>query len=84
MAHSCPECDQACYCGGDIDDVLLEDGEDACTHCADGDGDDSDEDYLDPPCIDDPVYACPDCEHPNQFGELCFTCATDRGEQPYA
>lgn len=20
MAHSCPDCDEVCYCGGDIDD----------------------------------------------------------------
>jgi hypothetical protein len=35
MAHSCPTCDEVCYCNGDIDDVLLDD-EDAiagCTHC---------------------------------------------------
>jgi hypothetical protein len=35
MAHSCPDCDQICYCGGDIDDVLLEDGAINCTHCDD-------------------------------------------------
>jgi hypothetical protein len=36
MAHSCPECNQACYCNGDIDDILFgEDSEEAllCTHC---------------------------------------------------
>lgn len=33
--HSCPECGQACYCGGDIDDVELEGGEDDCLHCDD-------------------------------------------------
>jgi hypothetical protein len=33
VAHSCPDCGQACYCGGDIDDILLEEGEMACTHC---------------------------------------------------
>ena len=37
MAHSCPECNSACHCGGDVDDVLFEDEEhiQGCTHCAD-------------------------------------------------
>jgi hypothetical protein len=26
------------------------------------------------PEIDDTVKACPDCETPNQFGELCNRC----------
>ena len=35
MAHSCPECGMACYCGSDIDDCLFDNEEDviACTHC---------------------------------------------------
>jgi len=39
VAHSCPDCGQACYCGGDIDDIFLEDedsldeAELMCTHC---------------------------------------------------
>jgi hypothetical protein len=35
MAHSCPDCGQACYCGGDIDDIFFEDSEEAmgCVHC---------------------------------------------------
>jgi hypothetical protein len=34
MAHSCPNCGQACYCGGDIDDAFdVDDSEDYCTHC---------------------------------------------------
>lgn len=24
MAHSCPDCDQLCHCGGDIDDCELD------------------------------------------------------------
>ncbi len=33
--HSCPVCDQACYCGGDIDDIDAGDDEayENCTHC---------------------------------------------------
>jgi hypothetical protein len=35
MAHSCPDCGQACYCGGDLDDCLFDDtvAADLCTHC---------------------------------------------------
>jgi hypothetical protein len=35
MAHNCPECDQVCYCGGDIDDIVMSGTpeEVACTHC---------------------------------------------------
>ena len=36
MAHSCPDCGSACYCGGDIDDILFEEGnvhEIGCMHC---------------------------------------------------
>lgn len=36
MAHSCPDCDEACYCGGDIDDIFFDDidAELNCTHCS--------------------------------------------------
>lgn len=35
MAHECPDCGLACYCGGDIDDILLDDDDavNGCTHC---------------------------------------------------
>jgi hypothetical protein len=35
VAHSCPDCGEACYCGGDIDDLFFEDSEEAirCAHC---------------------------------------------------
>jgi len=34
MAHTCPECGQMCYCGGDIDDCLNDFDEDVinCQH----------------------------------------------------
>jgi len=32
------------------------------------------DDYYDEPDIDDLVRFCPDCETPNQFGELCNRC----------
>ena len=37
MAHSCPECGCTCYCGGDIDDINLDDpaAVQACTCCSD-------------------------------------------------
>jgi hypothetical protein len=39
MAHSCPTCGQVCYCGGDLDDILLEDTEEEeqCGRCSDKD-----------------------------------------------
>ncbi len=47
--HSCPICNQACYCGGDIDDIDTGDteAEDNCTCCAEGDGEDDGEYYDD-------------------------------------
>lgn len=40
--HDCPDCYSACYCGGDIDDMLLEGTveEQRCTHCQGGSADD--------------------------------------------
>jgi hypothetical protein len=32
--HTCPDCGQACYCGGDIDDIPCDEAAaDACLHC---------------------------------------------------
>lgn len=38
----------------------------------------------DPPDVDDSVKCCPECEKPNQFGELCQSCIDDisREEHP--
>lgn len=35
MAHSCPDCGSACYCGGDIDILFDDDSDEAvgCTCC---------------------------------------------------
>jgi len=30
--HECPDCGQACYCGGDIDDCLVYSYVPDCTH----------------------------------------------------
>jgi len=30
------------------------------------------------PDHDDTVHCCPDCERPNQFGELCPSCERER------
>jgi len=48
MAHTCPECGQACYCGGDIDDCCIDDDEAVirCTCCPEGELDDDDGDTL--------------------------------------
>ena len=32
----------------------------------------------DEPIHDDGVFCCPDCERPNQFGELCAECERER------
>jgi hypothetical protein len=32
------------------------------------------DDYYDEPDVDDSVRFCPECETPNQFGELCDRC----------
>lgn len=48
MAHSCPECDQCCHCGGDVDDCII-DGNEAqmkCNHCP-WDGVESDDEDID-------------------------------------
>lgn len=42
MAHSCPDCYSTCYCGGDIDDCVL-DFEDDVIHC---------KHYLRPECTE--------------------------------
>ncbi len=48
MAHSCPVCGLACYCGGDIDDAFDVDldAEGDCVHCL-GKDEDDDEDCFD-------------------------------------
>jgi hypothetical protein len=33
------------------------------------------------PDIDDSVKCCPDCERPNQFGELCASCEQEQSIQ---
>jgi hypothetical protein len=57
--HSCPECDQACYCGGDIDDIDAGDSaaEAGCTHCCDLPEKDYGEDFDYDPADDDPYGA---------------------------
>ena len=54
MAHTCPECGQACYCNGDIDDCLnqFEDDVNNCVHylspsCQNGEDDYEPGDYDD-------------------------------------
>lgn len=50
MAHTCPNCGEVCYCGGDIDDCEF-DGTDEqfnCTHCPDGLDEEGDNDFLGP------------------------------------
>lgn len=35
------------------------------------------------PDFDDTVKCCPDCERPNQFGEICPSCEHDRRLEAY-
>lgn len=44
---------------------------------SDGSQPDDDFDYPEPECYDG-VKSCPDCERPNQFGELCSECREER------
>lgn len=44
MAHTCPKCDQMCYCNGDWDDALTCTDDPFCNH------------YLNPLCHDDEDY----------------------------
>jgi hypothetical protein len=42
------------------------------------------ETQYDEPFVNDEVLCCPDCETPNQFGELCFRCQRERDQdEPY-
>ena len=48
MAHSCPDCGYTCYCGGDLDDILWQEGSEqkiGCTHCLHEDREDDWDDY---------------------------------------
>lgn len=42
--------------------------------------DECEAEFYDEPEIDDSVRCCPDCERPNQFGEVCSSCLRERGE----
>lgn len=42
--HTCPDCGQACYCHGDIDDHEIESEADSCVHDCDPEEDDGYED----------------------------------------
>jgi len=35
MAHTCPDCGYVCHCGGDIDDIILDEFDEqcGCRHC---------------------------------------------------
>ena len=63
--HSCPDCGQACYCHGDIDDFDSQTPRLGCDCCADvwaGD-DEDDEDYSD----GDTIYE----DEPDDHGADC-------------
>lgn len=47
MAHDCPGCLSACYCHGDVDDMLMAGTREEmlCDHCDGADVDYDDDDY---------------------------------------
>lgn len=55
--HTCPDCGQACSCGGDIDDLLdvCEADADNCTHCLYAHYDEDDGEHEVPCCYPDPA-----------------------------
>jgi len=54
MAHSCPECGQTCYCGGDIDDIDFGETFSGCDCCLGKDNTEGfDDDYLMDGCDDE-------------------------------
>jgi len=70
--------DTACcvVCGVDHSEECLECGgrgyhKDTCSTMAE----------VDIPAVDDSVKCCPDCEKPNQFGELCAECLREEQER---
>lgn len=61
--HECPACQHLHVCYG----VGCDERDAICDECAD--------DFVtDEPDHNDTVHCCPDCERPNQFGELCPSC----------
>jgi len=73
--------------GADWDEILVDAGERAyystkalearvLQELRDNDAQQDELDGEDPGC-DDTVLRCPNCEQPNQFGELCHSCQSD-------
>jgi hypothetical protein len=74
--HDCPECGQACHCGGDIDDAAVMSSEWIywnCECCANEDGDEY-HDYSD--SFDDtfPVPQCVTCGRGKESVSDLYTC----------
>lgn len=69
--HECPECGQACYCNGDIDDIQCDWEAANCTHCPAGGLDDDDE-------FEDPE-ACSECG----YGLTIGRCSNEDCEKGY-
>ena len=69
MAHSCPDCDEVCYCGGDIDDCELDlQPPEGCSH----------------PCQDEDEAWRPIFSRWPKWSELyIYTLARERGRVAY-
>lgn len=69
--HTCPDCGQACYCHGDIDDCEVETEEYASEHCVH---------HLDPECDGyegedhDPDKECCPTSWSEPDKQICGTC----------
>jgi len=79
MDDAKPECSN-CDCEMDPETLLCPYCDATCGDCLHSLTDCTCDEQQD---VDDTVHCCPDCERPNQFGELCVACARERGEQPY-
>ncbi len=75
LCTNCPQftCDGCglAHCASHV--AIESDGVKLCSVCAAQDADTPPE-----PEHDDSVRCCPDCERPNQFGELCTECERER------
>ena len=65
MSHECPECGQTCHCGGDVDDCLFNESDEAihCTHWK----------ICEPSLVEDDSDGFADGGHPRDC--VCHECS---------
>lgn len=67
-------------CGAAVEQIAPDhqDGDEyMCERCAEI----FEEEQAQEPDYNDEVLCCPDCERPNQFGELCYSCQSERDRE---